>query len=180
MPLSLLSERGPVRAFFHPRFFLYSSLLLHTFSPTPVYKAFAHKLQRITRHTPFRSTEPYSSSVPPQCVCVFVWKGTFEQEHSRSHRGKKVEVEKQKREVERGEWGEGRLSDCCSQRRRKSQRAELWPAASLCHHTAFVERVDLERTFQRGREKRQRWQKKKIQKKNRQWEDISARGEGAQ
>lgn len=38
--------------------------------------------------------------------------------------------------------------------REKEQRAECWPAASQCHHTAFVRRVDLERTFQREREKR--------------------------
>lgn len=42
------------------------------------------------------------------------------------------------------------MSDCCSLiQREQCQRAKFWPAASLCHHTAFVQRVDLERTFQR-------------------------------
>lgn len=54
--------------FFLPPLFLSSS----PFPPSSVYKAFAHKLQRITRHTPFRCTEPDSSSVTSQCACVCV------------------------------------------------------------------------------------------------------------
>lgn len=35
-----------------------------------VYKAFTHKLQRIIRHTPFRSAEPQSSTLTSQCAYV--------------------------------------------------------------------------------------------------------------
>lgn len=163
---SLLSERGPLRLkslsalSFSLVFFSSTLPFFFPFSPpSPVYKAFAHKLQRITRHTPFRSTEPYSTSVTSQraCVCVNANIWAFEISHFLPARRKESGGGKTKRVGWKGEadW----VIAAHQHRGRNSQRAELWPAASQCHHTAFVRRVDLERTFQRGREKSGRWQK---------------------
>lgn len=84
----VFSPLGSVQFFF---FFFLPPLFLSSLpiSLSPVYKAFAQKLQRITRHTPFRGTEPYcfsvtsSSSCVRMYVCVYVCE-YFEQKLLRS------------------------------------------------------------------------------------------------
>ena len=132
-------------------------------------------------------THPFQKHWAPQllrqvsvhvCVKAHIW--AFEISHflpTLPPQRKESGGGKTKRELESGVERRGRLSDCCSltQRGRKSQSTEFWPAASYSHHTAFVRRVDLERTFQRRREKSGRWQKNT---ETGQWEDVRARGEG--
>ncbi len=154
-------------------FFLSFSTLPHffPFPPSPVYKAFVHKLQRITRHTPFKSTEPYSSSVPSLCLKGNIWARAFEILQRKESGGRKTKKGGRKR---RGGWDW--VIAAAHREGERVREQSSWPAASLCHHTAFVQRVDLERTFQRGGEKSGRWQKNTEKQV---WENGRARGEGA-
>lgn len=131
---------------FSPPHFLSSSRFFFFFYPSLRFTRPSHTSSKGLPDTPLsEALKPYSFSVTSQCACV------CEREHLSerfeiSHflptlppqrKKKKSGGGRTKREVERGElvgWVGGccRLSDCCSptQRRRKSQRAESWPAAS--------------------------------------------------
>lgn len=179
------SAEKPVSSFSLVFFPLYFSFLLPLFSLSPLrFTRPSHTSSKGLPDTPL--SEALSPTAPLTChsvhVCVKAHIWAFEISHflpTLPPQRKESGGGKTKRELESGVDRRGRLSDCCSptQRGRKSQSTEFWPAASYSHHTAFVRRVDLERTFQRRREKSGRWQKNT---ETGQWEDVRARGEGAE
>lgn len=151
------SSEKPVSAFFLPCFLssLHSSFLLSFFFPV-----------RFTR-PPYTNSKglpdtPLSEALSPMCV----WKRAFE--HLISHTfyplcllwEKNVEEEKQKERWKEESWG-GRgaweAEWVIAAHQHREQSVGLQPASATIQ--LLLKRVDLEKTFQRGREKSGRWQK---------------------